>query len=272
MPLYMDLHKGMKGLSRKDVEHAHLQDVKVQDKYGVKYHKFWMNEETRTIFCLIEGPSKEACEAVHREAQGEVGCEIIEVHPSYISVHLGDGKATPIGVAVHPVGKIDSAIRTFLFTDIVDSTNLTSKYGDATAISILRTHNQIVRDCLQKNNGKEVKHTGDGIMAVFVSSSKAVRCALEIQSILKEYRTLNPDIPLHIRIGINAGEPVTEGDDFFGAAVQLTKRICDLAEPDVILTSGIIKGLCIGKEFQFQKFGDHSLKGFPSEFEVFKVE
>ena len=109
-------------------------------------------------------------------------------------------------------------------------------------------------------------------MAVFVSSAKSVRCALEIQAQVYEYRKLNQDIPLHLRIGINAGEPVTEGDDFFGAAVQLTKRICDLAEPDEVLTSGVIRGLCIGKEFQFRKIGLHNLKGFPSEFEIFKVE
>ena len=145
-------------------------------------------------------------------------------------------------------------------------------YGDSSAMSMLRSHNQIVRDSLQKNSGKEVKHTGDGIMAVFVSSAKSVRCALEIQAQVNKYRKSNLDIPLHLRIGINAGEPVTEGDDFFGAAVQLTKRICDLAEPDTVLTSGVIRGLCIGKEFQFQKIGLHNLKGFPSEFEIFKVE
>ena len=272
MPLYMDLHKGVKGLSMKDAEHAHLQDIKVQDKHGVKYLKFWMNEEAGTVFCLIDAPNKEACKAVHLEAHGQIACEIIEVQPTDVTLQMGDGQTTPIGIAVHPDGKIDSAVRTFLFTDIVDSTNLTSIYGDSSAMSMLRMHNQIVRDGLQKNSGKEVKHTGDGIMAVFVSSSKSVRCAMEIQTKLKDYRASNPDIPLHIRIGINAGEPVTEGDDFFGAAVQLTKRICDLAEPDTVLASGIIKGLCIGKEFQFLKLGFHYLKGFPTEFEVFKVE
>jgi class 3 adenylate cyclase len=269
MPLYMDLHKGLKGVKREEVENSHLQDVQVQDKYGVKYHKFYINEEEGTVFCLIEAPNKEACAAVHIEAQGVEACEIIEVHPSDYSSYMGLGNATPTGLAVHPDGKIDSAVRNFLFTDIVGSTSLTEKYGDIVAMTILRKHNEIVRDSLQKNNGNEVKHTGDGIMASFNSTSKAVRSALEIQDVLREYREKNPNIPLHVKIGINAGEPVTEGNDFFGAAVQLSKRICDLAGPDQILISQVVKELCLGRNFNFSDLGKYDLKGFTLPVNVF---
>ncbi|MFC0775500.1 adenylate/guanylate cyclase domain-containing protein [Terrimonas alba] len=110
-------------------------------------------------------------------------------------------------MAVHPDGKVDSAVRTFLFTDIVGSTSLTEEYGDIMAMTILRKHNEIVRDNLNNNNGREVKHTGDGIMATFSSTSKAVRTALEIQKDLAAYREANPGIHLHVKIGINAGNP-----------------------------------------------------------------
>lgn len=271
MPLYMDFHKGFKGVKKEDVEHAHLQDVQVQDKYGVKYHKFYINEEEGTVFCLIEAPNKEACAACHQEAHGMVACEIIEVHPSDYSSYMGIGSTTPTGLAVHPDGKIDSAIRTILFTDIVDSTSLTEKYGDVLTMTILRKHNEIVRDSLQKNNGNEVKHTGDGIMASFISTSKAVRSALEIQNALREYRENNPNVPLHVRIGINAGEPVTEGDDFFGVVVQLSKRLCDLAQPDQILLSEVVKELCMGRNFQFFDLGERYLKGLSLPVKVFAV-
>ena len=269
MPLYMDLHKGLKGVKREEVENAHSQDVQVQDKHGVKYHKFYINEEAGTLFCLVEAPNKEACTACHMEAHGMEACEIIEVHPSDYSSYMGPGNITPTGLAVHPDGKIDSAVRTFLFTDIVGSTSLTEKYGDIVAMTILRKHNQIVRDSIQKNIGSEVKHTGDGIMASFNSTSKAVRSALEIQDGLREYREKNPNIPLHVKIGINAGEPVTEGNDFFGAAVQLSKRLCDFAEPDQILISEVIKELCLGRNFQFSDLGEHHLKGFTLPVKVF---
>jgi class 3 adenylate cyclase len=271
MALYMDLHRGLTGVSREDAEHAHHLDEQVQDKYGVKYHKFWLNEEAGAIFCLMEGPSKEACTAVHQEAHGMLACEIIEVRPSDFTIIMGANIPSPTGIAVHPDGKLDSAIRTFLFTDIVNSTDLTEQYGDIVAMTILRKHNEIVRDSLQEHAGSEVKHTGDGIMATFMSSSKAIRSALEIQNNLKVYREKNPDIPLHVRIGINAGEPVTEGGDFFGAAVQLAKRICDLAGPGQVLLSDVVKGLCMGRSFQFEELEAQILKGFTQPVKTFIV-
>lgn len=271
MPLYMDFHKGLKGIKLDQLEQVHQLDLEVQDKYGVKYHKFWVNAEEGTLFCLIEGPNKEACAACHKEAHGHMACEIVEVHPADYATYMGPGGASVTGIAVHPDGKLDSAVRAFLFTDIVNSTSLTEKYGDNRAMAILRKHNEIVRNSLQKNAGNEVKHTGDGIMAVFSSTFKAVRSALEIQSDLKDFRDNNVDIPLHIRIGINAGEPVTEGDDFFGAAVQLTKRICDVADPDQILISDVVKGLCMGRSFQFDELEPHALKGFSQPVKTFIV-
>jgi len=271
MPLYMDLHRGLIGLKREEAERTHLLDLAVQDKHGVKIHKFWVNEEQGTAFCLFEAPNKEACLACHVEAHGQKGqvCEIIEVHASDVASFLGPGQTSSVGMVVHPDGKTDSAVRTFLFTDIVGSTSMTEEYGDIVAMTILRKHNEIVRDSLQKNNGREVKHTGDGIMAIFDSTSKAVRTGLEIQKAIAEYRVSNPSVHLYLKIGINAGEPVTEGDDFFGAAVQLTKRICDQAKPDEVLVSDVVKSLCLGRNFQFSEYGEHNLKGFSSPVRLF---
>ena len=79
MPLYMDMHKNVQGLTAEGVEEAHKKDLAVQDKYGVTYLKYWYNEAAGAIFCLCEAPSKEAAEAVHREAHGGVADEIVEV-------------------------------------------------------------------------------------------------------------------------------------------------------------------------------------------------
>jgi class 3 adenylate cyclase len=272
MPLYMDLHKGMKGMKIEEVERAHMQDIAVQDKHRVLYHKFWVNEEEGTIFCLVEAPDKEACHACHREAHGNIACELIEVHPTDIASFLGPDNTTFSGLAVHPDGKTDSATRTFLFTDIVGSTSLTEEFGDVVAMTIIRKHNEIVRYHLLKNNGKEVKHTGDGIMATFDSSVKAVRSGIDMQNDLSSYRQQNPGTALHVKIGINAGEPVTEGNDFFGAAVQLTKRICDLSKPGQVLVSDVVKGLCIGRNIRFSEWGDHVLKGFSEPARIYMAQ
>ena len=79
MPIYMDVHKGVKGLTVEAVMEAHKKDLEVQGKHDVKYLNYWYNEDEGTIFCLVEAPSKEAANAVHREAHGLVADEVIEV-------------------------------------------------------------------------------------------------------------------------------------------------------------------------------------------------
>jgi hypothetical protein len=79
MPLYMDIHHHVEGLTSEAVAGAHQRDLEVQTKYGVKYQRYWFDDATGKVFCLVEAPNKEAAEAVHREAHGLVAEEIIEV-------------------------------------------------------------------------------------------------------------------------------------------------------------------------------------------------
>ena len=79
MPLYMDVHQKVEGLTAQAVGAAHQRDLEVQEKHGVHYHRYWFDEGTGKVFCLVEAPSKEAADAVHREAHGLVADEITEV-------------------------------------------------------------------------------------------------------------------------------------------------------------------------------------------------
>ena len=79
MPLYMDVHKDVEGLTADAVAGAHARDLEVQGKHEVQYLRYWFNEADGTVFCLVEAPSAEAAEAVHREAHGLVADEITEV-------------------------------------------------------------------------------------------------------------------------------------------------------------------------------------------------
>lgn len=79
MPLYMDIHHKIDGLTAEAIKGAHEQDVKVQEKHGVTYHKYWFDAASGRAFCLVEAPNKEAANAVHREAHGLVADELIEV-------------------------------------------------------------------------------------------------------------------------------------------------------------------------------------------------
>jgi class 3 adenylate cyclase len=158
-----------------------------------------------------------------------------------------------------------------MFTDVEGSTLLTQRLGDEGAQKLLREHNETVRGALQSYNGKEIKHTGDGIMASFFSASRAVGCALQIQQTFAARNAANPEDAVRIRIGLNAGEPITEGADLFGTSVQLARRICDRAEPDQVLVSDVVRQLVAGKGFAFEHLGSESLKGFEEPVALYRV-
>jgi class 3 adenylate cyclase len=166
-----------------------------------------------------------------------------------------------------PVAQPMSATRAFgtiLFTDVVNSTTLTQSLGDEAALAILGVHDTIVRDALSALGGREVKHTGDGIMASFVSAASAVRCAIQIQRELDKHAQANPERPLKVRVGAAAGEPVEQNNDLFGSTVQLAARLCAHVQPEQILVSNAIPDLCFGKGLLFEELGEVVLKGFGS--------
>jgi class 3 adenylate cyclase len=263
MPLYMDIHNLPEGMTADDVAKAHAKDMETQQKYGVEYTKYWVNESGRKVFCLAHAPNAEAAECVHREAHGMMAEKIIEVDPELAEAILGRVETDSTGAAVLPEADApDPGIRTILFTDVVNSTTLTQSLGDEAALALLGVHDTIVRDALSALGGREVKHTGDGIMASFVSTAAAVRCAIQIQRELDKHANTNPDRRLKVRVGAAAGEPVEQDNDLFGSTVQLASRLCAHAQPEQILVSNAIAELCLGKGLLFEDLGEVTLKGF----------
>src|SRR5437588_9088776 len=193
-----------------------------------------------------------------------VADKIIEIQPELAEGFLGGIEVNNAGAALVPgaTNEKDPGIRTVLFTDIADSTTLTQALGDEAALAMLGVHDTIVRDALSASGGREVKHTGDGIMASFVSAASAVRCAIQIQRELDKHAQANPERPLKVRVGAAAGEPVEQHNDLFGATVQLASRLCAHAQPEQILVSNAIAELCLGKGLLFEDLGEVTLKGF----------
>jgi class 3 adenylate cyclase len=259
----MDIHDIPGGVSAEDVANAHYKDVAIQHKYGVKYHKYWVNEKTGKVFCLCHAPNAEAAEQVHREAHGLMPEKVIQVDAEMAELFMGASDVNPAGAVILPgAADRDPGIRTILFTDIVESTSLTQKFGDNAAMELVDLHDSVVRDALKDLGGREVKHLGDGIMASFVSAAAAVKCATRVQNELAKHGRANADRPLQVRVGIAAGEPVERHNDLFGVTVQLASRLCARAEADQILVSNVVAELCEGKTLPFQELGEVTLKGF----------
>ncbi|HLI72524.1 MAG TPA: nickel-binding protein, partial [Acidimicrobiales bacterium] len=264
VPLFLDRHDAA-GATAQDIAAAHELDLAVQDRYGVRYVTYWFDDAEGTVFCLAEGRDRDAVEAVHRDAHGLMAVNVIEVGQGPINAFLGD-------IPRYAPGHVytESAVRAILFTDVCESTRLTQELGDTGFMTLLREHDETVRAALSKHGGREVKHTGDGIMASFSSVAAAIEAAISIQGRMVE-RNATASTPMCLRIGVSAGEPVTERDDLFGAAVQLSARLCDIAPPGGIAVSTAVRELCVGKPFGFDCRGEVSLKGFAQPVSVFEV-
>jgi class 3 adenylate cyclase len=179
---------------------------------------------------------------------------------------------SPFEGVMHREESARTGFRTVMFTDIEDSTATTQHVGDAVAQEMVRTHNEIVRRALHRYGGTEVKHTGDGIMASFMSPAASIECSIAIQRQLAAHSLLDRTHPMFsVRIGINAGEPVIEGGDLFGTAVQVASRICTRAEPRQILVSDVVRQLVAGKGFLFADRGETELRGFEDPVRLFEV-
>ena len=273
MPTYIDIHELPDGVTAADLAKGHDLDIKVQAKYGVEYLKYWLNLKNGKGFCMCTAPNAEAAAAVHLEAHGMVASKITEVTPEVADAFMGASEIDDGGAVRAPgSGELDSGTRTVLFTDIVGSTNMTQRVGDDAAMEMVETHDRIVRDALASLSGREVKHTGDGMMAAFFSAASGIRCGIKIQHDLGRLRASRPDLPLHVRIGSAAGEPIERHNDFFGSTVQLAARLCAHAEPDQILVSNTVAELCAGKALPVCGVGLVSLKGFDEPIRVHRIE
>jgi class 3 adenylate cyclase len=266
MPIYMDRHDAL-GATAQQVADAHNEDMAVQERHGVHYHTYWFDPDDGTIFCLAEGPSKESIEAVHREAHGLMASSIMEIDSSApLNAFMGTFPSHAAGTAY-----VAPAIRIILFTDVCGSVAQTFEIGDEGHMTVLRDHDEIVREELATHHGREVKHTGDGIMASFDSVASCVAFAVAVQRRVHS-RNQEAAVPIALRVGMNAGEPVTgDHDDLFGAAVQLAARLCAAAGPHDILASVAVRELCMGKQFRFEDRGDTVIKGLPAPVKSFAV-
>jgi len=269
MPIFMDRHN-MRDMTAESVAEAHRKDLEIQDKYDVRYMTYWFDHRRGTGFCLVDARDAVTAERVHREAHGEIPTDIIAVDLAAVEAFLGrigDPEATPGAT----VPERDPGLRAVMFTDIVGSTEMTARLGDVAALELVRVHDALVRRGIATHRGREVKHTGDGIMAAFDDMANAVRAAADIQRYFLAY---NGDATesLSVRIGIHAGEPVADRNDLFGTTVQLASRLCSEAEADGIVVSDLVRELSQLDQACFSPLGERRLKGFTEPVPVFRFE
>lgn len=193
MPLFMDIHTVESDtFSVEDVVKAHMQDLAIQDRFKVKQLKYWVNIDAKTLFCLMEGPNKEACNSVHLESHGNTACNIIEVADDEFNLFLGEG--TDLNdLAQTTSGNIDTGYRTILLAGLIDFTGKNENVKEE------------VKEIIVANNGVLISQPGNALMASFVLAAQAISCALEINKIIQ----LIPH-KFEFSISIASGRPVDE--------------------------------------------------------------
>jgi|GEM_PF-5729879 len=158
-----------------------------------------------------------------------------------------------------------------MFTDIIGSTAFTQIHGDKLQMELVQAHDRIVRQAVEDHHGRWVKHTGDGAMLAFDKPLEAVRAAVQIQSEVKVHNEIMPALPLKLRVGISAGQPIKAGEDLFGSTVQLSARVCALADAGQVVVSAAVSQACDGTGFAFFSLGSRELKGFPEPQAIYAV-
>lgn len=155
-------------------------------------------------------------------------------------------------------------LKTVMFTDIVGSTEQLTTTGDAHWRHQLDAHDNVVDCLLKKYGGRQVKHTGDGVFALFDGPTTAARCALELVPALATRG-------IRIRVGLHTGECVRRGEEWSGMAVHMGARIGSLAGAGEVLTSRTVRDLSAGSGLRFDSLGTRQLKGLPEQTEIFRA-
>ena len=196
------------------------------------------------------------------------GAKFVELPGEETMIFLGDTESVVGEVEEFLTGQRRGsaprrAMLTVLFTDICDGTARAADLGDARWRDLLAAHDTIVRRELGRHDGREVKTTGDGFLAVFDGPpSKAVRAANAIS-------TATGEVGVDVRAGLHTGECELIGDDVGGMAVHIAARVCALAGPREVLASGTTFGTVVGSGLSWHDAGSRALKGVPGQWPLF---
>ena len=248
------------------------------DQLAVMMRSAWM-EDIRALLPALAVPTL----VLHR-----TGNRFVEVGAGrYLAEHIAGAKYVELPGEDHLffVGDVDALLdeieefltgthqgpegdvvtTTIVFTDIVSSTEQSARMGHRKWTKLTDDHDAMVRTTLGRHRGREIKTIGDGFLATFDATTRAVRAGTEIVAAAK-------NMGLEVRAGVHVGEVEVRPDDVVGLAVTIAKRICDLAGPGQVLVSEGVKGQLVGSGIATSEKGTHILKGVPDGWRLFAIE
>jgi class 3 adenylate cyclase/pimeloyl-ACP methyl ester carboxylesterase len=202
-------------------------------------------------------------------AEHIAGAEYVELPGSDGLPFVGDADAVLDAIEEFvtgqlPAPKADRVLATVLFTDLVESTSRAEQMGDRRWRELLATHDTVVRAELDRFSGREVKTTGDGVLATFDGPARAIRCACAIRDAVQA-------LGVQVRAGVHTGEIEIRGDDIAGIAVHVGQRVASQAGPGEVFLSRTVADLIAGSDIDLIDRGEHELKGVSGTWRLFTV-
>jgi AraC-like DNA-binding protein len=194
----------------------------------------------------VEGPDKFTCELVHQMAHGHIACAMVEVDPRYYSLIMGENNRIDQGLVHHENGSVDLAYRSILVVTLQGKPIATNSEDFEYLKPPLKARDLVLKMVL-KFNGRAVKLTGDdNLVSVFNSAMQAARCAKEIQTelLLQSRNAQGKENAVSFMLGLSAGQPVTENNEFIEETIRLARRLSYIAGEGRILVSSLIHELC----------------------------
>ena len=212
MPLYMDIHTvDSDSFSVEDVVKAHMEDLAVQEKFGVTQLKYWVNEGSKTLFCLMKGPDSEACHKVHEESHGNTACNIIEVSDNEYNLFMGVGTEVKDLAKTHK-GELDTGYRTILLANIFSFSNNKEEINKKIILLAKRYEGVIILEPINE------------VMISFIYASEAIKWAKEIYEVFNSQGN-----SIEFNLTISSGRPVDEeGDSFFKDTKARVRSLCSI--------------------------------------------
>jgi AraC-like DNA-binding protein len=241
MPLYIDFHEldDFNENTLEELKQGHKLDLAVQEKYNVQYKHYYISKDNKKAYCVMEGPNRESCEAVHREAHGFLACNIVEVELNQYGAILGLPKCDIDGMNLNEDGTMDSGFRTILLINTLPSAS--TEPNDTIQFSVYFTEylNEL-KAVLSNYGGRELTTGKSETSYAFTSCMNALRCSIALREriTLLNNRLRDKKVRFETTIVLDAGEPVTRNDKFFGDTLQLARRLSHRGKDgDIVISS-----------------------------------
>ncbi len=234
MPIFMDRHDVPETITAEDIAQLHQEDLKIQSRFGCRALTYWFDENRKTAFCLIEAPDRNSIHKMHNKAHGQVPNSIIEVDAGIVESFLGriedpeKSKNTALNIINDPAFRTIMVIRLNRFAFKQNQVTLSDPP--------LKNHRNAILKLLCTYDGSLVKQGETDFLISFKSVSNAIHAALQISSLFAKANKLTK-YKSGLKIGLNAGVPVTEKPLIFESTIQLAERLCSAARGEIIVAS-----------------------------------